>query len=110
MIVEFNRPQHPRQVPATVVLQSEPKVFTADLCSRLAALTRAERELRSLGLHVLWCRFTGTTPQVHFQRDAKVSIAGLLDRMGPRSFRKGDDCTVISAELHGVIVSWCEPI
>ena len=86
------------------------KVFTADVRSRLAMLTRAERELRSLGLHVLWCRVTGPTPQGHFQRDAKVSIAGLLGRMGPRSFRKGEGCTVISAEFHGVIVSWCEPI
>ena len=101
MIVEFNRPQPSHQAP---------KVFTADICSRLAALTYAERELRSLGLHVIWSRLAGHKPQAHFQRDAKVSIAGLLDRMGPRSFRKGEGYTVISAEFHGVIVSWCEPI
>lgn len=113
MIVATNRPQQLHLVAiasATPVAQAEPKVFTPDFRQRLATLTHAERELRSFGLQVLWSRLAGPKPQAHFLRDAKVSIGGLLDRMGPRSFRKEEGYTVASGEFEGVIVSWCEPI
>ena len=102
MITDFNRPQPQRQAP-------EAKVFTPDFRARLAMLTHAERELRGMGLQVLWSSLGGTAPQAHIRRDTKVSIAGLLDRMGPRSFRPEDGYTMASGDFLGVIVSWCEP-
>ena len=98
-------------VPASVLAgtQGEPRVFSASFLERLAQLTHAERELRRLGLHVIWSRLAGPKPQAHIRRDATVSMAPLLDRMGPRSFRKEEGCTLVSGEFDGVIVSWVEP-
>lgn len=97
----------PASVPAG--MQCEPRVFTASFLERLAQLTHAERELRRLGLHVIWSRLAGPKPQAHIQRDDTVSISPLLNRMGQRSFRKEDGCTLVSGEFEGVIVSWVEP-
>lgn len=98
-------------MPASVLAgtQGEPRVFSASFLERLAQLTHAERELRRLGLHVIWSRLAGPKPQAHIRRDATVSMAPLLDRMGPRSFRKEEGCTLVSGEFDGVIVSWVEP-
>lgn len=98
-------------MPASVLAgrQIEPRVFSASFLERLAQLTHAERELRRLGLHVIWSRLAGPKPQAHIRRDATVSMAPLLDRMGPRSFRKEEGCTLVSGEFDGVIVSWVEP-
>lgn len=98
-------------MPASVMLgtQSEPRVFSASFLERLAQLTHAERELRRLGLHVIWSRLSGPKPQAHIRRDAAVSIAPLLNRMGPRSFRDEDDCKLVFGEFEGITVSWVEP-
>lgn len=98
-------------MPASVLAgtHGEPRVFSASFLERLARLTHAERELRSLGLHVIWSRLAGPKPQAHIRRDATVSIAPLLDRMGPRSFRDEDGCKVVFGEFEGVTVSWVEP-
>ena len=87
----------------------EPRVFTASFQEHLAQLNHAERELRSMGLHVVWTQLAGSKPQAHILRDADVSIARLLDRMGPRSFREDSGCKVASGDFEGVIVSWVEP-
>lgn len=88
--------------------EHEPRVFTDSFRQRLATLNNAERELRSMGLHVVWSRLAGPKPQAHIHRDDKTSVAQLMDRMGPRSFSKQDGCTVISGEFEGVIVSWVQ--
>ena len=87
----------------------EPRVFSASFQERLAQLNRAERELRAMGLRVVWSSFSGQKPHTHFQRDANVSIASLLERMGPRTFRDEGGCKLVSGEFEGVIVSWVEP-
>ena len=86
----------------------EPRVFCASFLERLALMNNVERELRRLGLHVVWCSLKGSKPQAHIRRDAAVSIAPLLDRMGPRSFREENGCKLVSGEFEGVIVSWVE--
>lgn len=55
-------------------------------------MNNVERDLRRLGLHVVWSSLKGSKPQAHIRRDAAVSIAPLLDRMGPRSFREENGC------------------
>ena len=87
----------------------ESRVFTASFLERLALLNHAERELRRLGLHVVWSRLAGPKPQAHIQRDETKSLAPLLNRMGPRSFRDEAGCKLVSGEFEGVIVSWVEP-
>lgn len=93
---------------AHAVHQHAPRVFTPSFQERLAQINHTERELRRLGLHVLRSRTDEDMPHVCIQRDAQVSMAPLLDRMGPRSFRKGYGCTTVSGEFEGVIVSWVE--
>lgn len=97
--------------PASSMLgtQSGPRVFSASFLERLALLNHAERELRRLGLHVVWSRLSGPRPQAHIRRDAAVSIIPLLNRMGPRSFRDEDGCKLVFGEFEGVTVSWVEP-
>ena len=87
----------------------QPRVLTGDFQERLAAITQAERDLRKMGLHAVWTRLVGPKPGIHIQRNHAVSIAPLLDQMGPRSFRQEDGCTVVFGEFKGVIVSWAEP-
>lgn len=103
----FYRSVEPSPLPAAIVHQ--PRVFTDSFQERLAALNVVDRELRKMGLPVVWTRLAGPKPQAHFKRDPAVSIADLLDQMGPRSFRHDNGCTVVSAEFKGVIVSWVEP-
>ena len=95
--------------PAFMPVQRESRVFTASFLERLAQLNHAARELRRLGLHVVWTRLAGPKPQAHIQRDDSKSIAPLLNRMGPRSFRDEAGCKLVSGEFEGVIVSWVEP-
>lgn len=95
--------------PAFMQTQHESRVFTTSFLERLALLNHAERELRRLGLHVVWSRLAGPKPQAHIQRDETKSIASLLNRMGPRSFRDEAGCKLVSGEFEGVIVSWVEP-
>lgn len=102
----FHRPQ-PRMPAMTV---HAPRVFTQSFQERLAALNAADRELRQMGFHSVWRRLAGQKPEVHLHRDMTVSMAPLLDKMGPRSFRNDDGCTVVSGEFKGVIVSWAEPV
>jgi hypothetical protein len=94
--------------PAFMQAPHESRVFTASFLERLAQLTHAERELRRLGVHVIWSRLAGPKPQAHIQRDGTKSIAPLLDRMGPRSFRDSDGCKLVFGEFEGVTVSWVE--
>lgn len=89
-------------------MEHEPRVFNEPFRERLALLNNAERELRRMGLHVVWSRLAGPKPQAHILRDGKVSIAPLMDRMGPRSFHKDGDGTVVSGDFQGVLVSWVE--
>lgn len=89
--------------------QHQPRVLTDSFRERLALLNHAERELRGMGLHVVWSRIAGPKPQAHIQRDTTRSIAPLLNRMGPRSFRDEAGCKLVSGEFEGVIVSWVEP-
>lgn len=86
-----------------------PRVLNDLVVERLALLNHAERELRRMGLHVVWSRLAGPTPQAHVRRDADVSIAPLLDRMGPRSFHDDDGCKLVFGEFEGITVSWVEP-
>lgn len=95
--------------PAFMQAPHESRVFTASFLERLALLNHAERELRRLGLHVVWSRLAGPKPQAHIQRDDTKSLAPLLNRMGPRSFRDEAGCKLVSGEFEGVIVSWVEP-
>ena len=101
--------QTPAAHPAFTQAQYESRVFTASFLERLAVLNHAERELRCLGLHVVWSRLAGPKPQAHIQRDDTKSIAPLLNRMGPRSFRNEASCKLVSGEFEGVIVCWVEP-
>ncbi len=93
----------------TAPQQSAPRVFTASFQERLAVLNAADRELRRLGFHIVWSRLAGPVPQAHIRRDASVSVAPLLNRMGPRSFRTEGGCTVVSGEFEGIVLSWAEP-
>ncbi len=100
-----------RLVPPVAALapQHAPAVLTPAFSDRLATLNAATRELRDLGLHVVWSKLTGPLPQAHIRRDEGVSLAPLLDRRGPRRFRPDGPCTVVSGEVLGVLVSWIEP-
>lgn len=101
---------NPVAVPKSLApMQHESRVFTESFRERLAALTKAERELRSLGLHVVWSRLAGPKPQAHILRDAKVSMGPLMDRMRNFFFHDEGEGKVISGEFEGVIVSWVEP-
>jgi hypothetical protein len=86
-----------------------PAVLTPSMQERLASINAATRALRELGLHVIWSKLAGPIPQAHIRRDGAVSMAPLMDRMGPRSFRHEGGCTVVSGEFMGVLVSWLEP-
>ena len=75
-------------MPASVLAgtQWEPRVFSASFLERLAQLTHAERELRRLGLHVIWSRLAGPKPQAHIQRDETKSITeGVVNDMLPHA-------------------------
>lgn len=87
----------------------EPRVMTPSFQERLCVLNHATRELRQLGLQVVWSKLAGPIPQAHIRRDAAVSIGPLLDRMGPRSFQPSQGCTVVSGAFEGITVSWIEP-
>ncbi len=92
-----------------ITVQHEPQVFTPSFQERLSVLNAADRELRRLGFHIVWSRLAGPVPQAHIRRDASVSVAPLLNRMGPRSFRTDGGCTVVSGEFEGIVLSWAEP-
>lgn len=96
--------------PVLMAQQYAPRVFTTSFQERLALLNAADRELRRLGFHIVWSRLAGPMPHAHIRRDAVVSVAPLLNRMGPRSFRKEDGCLVVSGEFEGILLSWAEPI
>lgn len=95
--------------PAPAAALHPPRVFTGDFQERLSLLNKAERELRDMGLHVVYTQLAGPRPQAHIHRDADKSIGPLMDRMGPRGFTSCDGGVVISGEFMGVIVSWVEP-
>jgi hypothetical protein len=95
--------------PAAVAPQHPPRVFTGDFQERLSLLNRAERELRAMGLQVVYTQLAGPRPQAHIKRDTHVSLGPLMDRMGPRDYVAKDGGVVISGEFQGVIVSWLEP-
>lgn len=95
--------------PASDALLHTPRVFTGDFQERLGLLTKAERELRDMGLHVVWTQLAGPRPQAHIRRDADISLAPLMDRMERRDFITCDGGTVVSGQFMGVIVSWVEP-
>lgn len=101
-VLAFNRP-------APAVPFHEPRVFTGDFQERLSLLTKAERELRAMGLHVVYTQLAGPRPQAHIRRDADISLGSLMDRMGPRGFTMCEGGIVVSGEFQGVIVSWIEP-
>lgn len=101
-VLAFKRP-----VPAAPL--HEPRVFTGDFRDRLSLLTKAERELRDMGLQVVWTALAGPRPQAHIHRDADKSLGPLMDRMGPRDFISRDDGMVVSGLFQGVLVSWLEP-
>jgi hypothetical protein len=98
-----------RLVPPPAQRQPAPAVLTDAFQRRLAALNTATRELREMGLTVVWSKLAGPMPQAHIRRDDGVSLSPLMDRMGPRSFRDDGACLVVSGEFCGVIVSWVEP-
>lgn len=87
----------------------EPRVFSPSFVERLGRLNEAERQLRRMGLQVVWTRIAGPLPQGHILRDADVSLARLMDQMGPRSYRNENGGLVVSGEFMGCIVSWVEP-
>lgn len=90
-------------------MHHEPRVFSPSFVERLGRLNEAERQLRQMGLQVVWTRIAGPLPQAHILRDAAVSLAKLMDRMGPRSYRNENGGLVVSGEFMGCIVSWVEP-
>lgn len=100
---------HAFKRPVPAVSLHAPRVFTGDFQERLALLTKAERELRGMGLHVVWTQLAGPRPQAHIRRDAEISLGPLMDRMGPRGFSTCDGGLVVSGQFMGVIVSWIEP-
>lgn len=96
--------------PAAAAPLHQPRVFTGDFQERLSLLNRAERELRAMGLQVVYTQLAGPRPQAHIKRDTSVSLGPLMDLMGPRDFvSKEGGGIVISGEFMGVIVSWLEP-
>lgn len=86
----------------------QPRVFTAPAVERLGRANHAWRELRNLGLRVPRITWTKQGPLLRIERDPDASLASLLDRMGPRSFRACDGCTEVSGEFEGVTVYWVE--
>lgn len=95
--------------PAPAAPLHVPRVFTGDFQERLSLLTKAERDLRGMGLQVVWTQLAGPRPQAHIRRDAEISLGPLMDRMGPRDFHPSEGGVVISGEFQGVLVSWLEP-
>jgi hypothetical protein len=85
-----------------------PTVLTQSFKDRLTTLNDATRELRAMGLHVVWSKMAGPLPQAHIRRDDGVSVARLLDRMGPRSFHPVEGGTLVSGEFMGVQVSFLQ--
>ena len=98
--------QHSPSMPSP---SSTPHVMTDEFKERLAVINHAIRELRNMNLHVVWSRIAGPRPQVHIRCDADVSLAPLLDRMEPRSFRQVENNKVVSGVFEGVGISWIEP-
>ncbi|MRD73309.1 hypothetical protein HCX48_00415 [Rhodocyclus tenuis] len=94
---------------AAAAQRTAPRVFTAPFQARLAILNAATRELRQMGFHIVWSRLAGPMPQARIRRSASVSVAPLLDRMGPRSFLNEEGATVVSGEFEGILLSWAEP-
>ena len=109
-VIPFTKPTSGHVAVAVgVSKQPAPLVLTASFRERMAILNAAARELRRLGFHIVWSGVSGPVPQAHIRRDVSVSVAPLLDRMGPRSFRTEDGCTVVSGKFEGIILSWAEP-
>lgn len=105
-------PKRGVSVPMAAVLSDmprEPRVFNAVFLENLCVLNRAERELRRLGFHVVWSCAQGDAPRAHIRRDAEVSMAPLLDRMGPRSFHSDEHGVLVRGDFNGVMLSWFEP-
>ncbi|WP_306602515.1 hypothetical protein [Azonexus sp.] len=90
-------------------LTSAPAVLTPAFQDRLASLNAATRELRGMGLAVVWSKLAGPVPQAHIRRHDAMSLSPLLDRMGPRSFRPDGACVVVSGLFMGIQLSWVEP-
>lgn len=87
-----------------------PSVLNESFQSRIHTLNHAIRELRLLGLKVVWTGMAGPIPSAVIQRDTDVSIKPLLDRItGQKRFVKHLLGTVISGLFEGVYVSWIEP-
>lgn len=93
---------------AAAAVMAPPTVLTQSFKDRLTTLNDATRELRAMGMHVVWSKMAGPLPQAHIRRDDGVSVARLLDRMGPRSFQPVPGGTVISGEFMGVQVSFLQ--
>lgn len=87
-----------------------PAVFTPSFQERMATLNAAIRELRAMGLKVVWSKLAGPLPQAHVCREDGVSVGQLLDRMGPLSFKAVDGCTLVSGEFMGVQVSFMQAV
>lgn len=85
-----------------------PKVLTESFKDRLTTLNDATRELRAMGLTIVWSKMAGPLPQAHIRRDEGVSLARLLDRMGPRSFQPVPGGTIVSGEFKGIQVSFLQ--
>mgnify|MGYP005732632641 CR=1 len=92
--------------------QSEPlasrRVLAGSLLDRLVLLNGARRALRDMNLRVarvIWC---DARPFIEIDREPRMSLAPLLDRMGRRMFRCVEGRTRIAGEFMGVTVCWFE--
>lgn len=83
----------------------EPRVLTGTFVEKLALVTGAERELRSIGVRVIGVSWD--EPALRVEHDPQVSMKPLIDRVPKLNFRICDDDSYdVWARFSGVIVYW----
>ncbi|MGH8782086.1 hypothetical protein [Paraburkholderia sp.] len=94
---------------APLVESIEPRVLTGSFTDKLALVTRAERELRSIGIRVL--SVSWDEPALRIERDMAVSLKPLLDRMLKLNFRVcNEDGYDVWGHFCNVVVCWSQPL
>lgn len=102
----------PAQTPlarSTPLVESvEPRVLTGQFAEKLALVTHAQRELRSMGVRVLSVCWDEPIPAIRIERDPRVSLKPLLDVLGKLNFTVRGEGYDVWGILHGVAVRWSE--
>ncbi|MEG1971147.1 MAG: hypothetical protein RR101_13635 [Burkholderiaceae bacterium] len=96
------------QLVAPAPANHTPRVLNPELVERLATLTKAERELRAMGIEIEHSMLTIGRPEIGIRRRPGQSLAALLDRMGPRDYRQAIHQVEVRGAFMDCTVSWME--